>query len=51
MELEKKSYPGDADYKGGVFHTIVYIDGKRKDVRTEKDGDGNVISVSITDKI
>ena len=51
MEEEKKLYPGDVGYKGGVFYTTVYIDGKRKEIRTEKDADGNVVSVSITNKI
>ena len=50
-EENKKPYPGDPGYQGGIFHTTVVIDGKVKDVRTEKDAYGNVISVTISDKI
>ena len=42
---EKRLYPGDVGYKGGIFHTTVYIDG------TVKDPNGNVQAVFVTDKI
>ena len=50
-EEKKRLYPGDVGYQGGVFHTTVYIDGKAKDVRTVKDPNGNVLCVTVTDKI
>ena len=48
---EKRLYPGDAGYKGGTFNTIVYVDGKAKNMKTVKDSNGNVVYVSITEKI
>ena len=48
---EKRLYPGDVGYKGGIFNTTVYIDGKAKNVRTVKDPNGNVEAVFVTDKI
>lgn len=51
MENKKKLYPGDEGYPGGTFTTTVYIDGKAKEVKTVKDAYGNVIYVSVTDKI
>ena len=50
-EKEKRLYPGDAGYQGGIFHTTVVINGQSKDVRTVKDSNGNPVSVIITDKI
>lgn len=50
-DKKKKLWPGDEGYKGGIFNSTVYIDGKAKNVRTEKDGDGNIVSVIVTDKI
>ena len=37
---EKRLYPGDVGYQGGIFHTTVYIDEKAKDVKTVKDSNG-----------
>ena len=51
MEEEKRLYPGDVGYKGGVTHTTVYINGQAKDVRTVKDNNGNPISVIVTNKL
>lgn len=51
MPEDKKLYPGDPGYPGGVTHTTVYVNGKVKDVRVEKDAYGNVVSTIITDKI
>jgi|GEM_PF-6767018 hypothetical protein len=48
---QKKLYPGDEGYKGGVFTSTVFIDGKAKEVRTVKDENGNVTYMSITNKI
>lgn len=48
---EKRLYPGDIGYKGGIFHTTVCIDGKVKDVKTVKDPNGNVQAVFVTNKI
>lgn len=50
-DKEKKLLPGDAGYKGGIFHTTVVYNGQSKDVRTVKDANGNPVSVIITDKI
>ena len=50
-EEKKRLYPGDVGYPGGVTHTTVVIDGKTKDVRTERDAYGNVVSVIVTNKI
>lgn len=50
-DKERKPLPGDADYKGGIFHTTVRVNGKVKDVRVEKDAYGNIIYMSETDKI
>jgi len=44
-------WPGDIGYKGGVTHTTVVINGQTKDVRTERDRNGNPVSVIVTDKI
>ena len=51
MEENKKLYPGDAGYPGGIFHTTVRVNGQNKDVRVEKDAYGNVISVLESNKI
>ena len=51
LEKDKKIQPGDLGYPGGIIHTTVRINGQNKDVRTEKDINGNVTSVIITDKI
>ena len=48
---EKRLYPGDVGYKGGIFHTTVCIDGQVKDVKTVKDPNGNVQAVFVTNKI
>lgn len=48
---QKKLFPGDEGYKGGVFTSTVFIDGKAKGVRTVKDENGNVTYMSITNKI
>lgn len=50
-DKEKRLYPGDVGYLGGIFHSTVTINGKTKDVRTVKDPNGNVVSVIVTDKI
>ena len=50
-EKEKRLYPGDIGYKGGVTNATVVINGKSKNVRTVKDPNGNVVSVIVTDKI
>lgn len=44
---ERKPMPGDKDYKGGVFKTRVYSDGKNVEVTTTKDAEGNILNVSI----
>lgn len=51
MKEEKRLWPGDVGYQGGVFHTTVTINGKTKDVRTVKDPNGNPVTVTVTDKI
>jgi len=51
MENEKKLYPGDQGYKGGVFNTTVRINGQNKNVHTVKDENGNIIFLSETNKI
>lgn len=52
FEKEKKlPLPGDKDYLGGIFNTTVVINGESKNVRTEKDMYGNIVSVIVTDKI
>ena len=48
---KKRLYPGDVGYPGGIFHTTIYIGGKVKDVRTVKDSNGDVVCVTVTDKI
>ena len=50
-EEETRLWPGDEGYLGGIFDSTVYIGGKAKNVRTEKDPDGAVRSVIVTDKI
>ena len=50
-EDKKRLYPGDVGYPGGIFHTTIIVNGKAKDVRTVKDSNGNVVSVTITDKL
>ncbi len=49
-EKKKKLWPGDPGYEGGIFHTTVMVDGKRSDVRTVKDPNGNPVSVTVTKK-
>ena len=51
MPDNKKLYPGDVGYPGGVTYSTIIVDGKVKEVRTEKDAYGNVVSVIIRDKI
>ena len=48
---EKRLYPGDVGYKGGILQTTVCIDGKVKDVKTVKDPNGNVHAVFVINKI
>ena len=48
---EKRLYPGDEGYKGGIFTSTVYIDGKAKELKVVKDKDGNILYTSITNKI
>ena len=48
---EERKQPGDVGYKGGVTNTTVRIDGKNYNVRTERDSNGNIISVIQTPKI
>ena len=50
-EKEKKLLPGDEGYLGGITHSTVRINGQNKDVRIEKDGNGNVVSMLVSDKI
>ena len=50
-DKEKRLWPGDPGYQGGITHTTVVINGRSKDVRTIKDSNGNPTSVIITDKI
>ena len=49
--MDEKKKPGDEGYLGGIFHTTVAINGEVKDVRTEKDANGNPVSVIVSDKI
>ena len=51
MSDERKPQPGDKDYKGGIFHTTVRVNGKSYDIRTVRDENGNPISVTETEKI
>ena len=46
---EKRLYPGDVGYQGGVFTTRVYSKGKNVEITTRKDAYGNVTSVSVVD--
>ena len=46
---EKRLYPGDVGYKGGVFTTRVYSKGKNVEITTVKDPNGNVESVFVRD--
>ena len=46
---EKRLYPGDVGYKGGVFTTRVYSKGKNVEITTVKDSNGNVQSVFVRD--
>lgn len=46
---EKKLYPGDKDYQGGIFKTRVYSNGKNVEITTVKDSNGNVQSVFVRD--
>lgn len=48
---EKRLYPGDIGYKGGVFNTTIYVDGKAKNVKTVKDPNGNIVATFVSDKI
>lgn len=48
---EKRLYPGDKGYKGGIFTTRVYSKGKNIEITTVKDPDGNVVSVYTRDLI
>ena len=50
-EQQKKLYPGDVGYPGGIFHSTIYVDGKAKDVTVVKDAYGNVVFTGICDKI
>lgn len=46
---EKKLYPGDKGYQGGIFKTRVYSKGKNVEVTTVKDANGNVQAVFVHD--
>ena len=48
-EKEKRLYPGDAGYKGGIFKTTVHSKGQHIEITTHKDSDGNVTSVYVRD--
>ncbi len=48
---EKRLWPGDVGYKGGIFTSTVTIDGKTYEVKTVKDPNGNILSTTITPKI
>lgn len=48
---EKKLYPGDPGYQGGIFISTVRINGQNKEVKTIKDGNGNILYLSETNKI
>lgn len=50
-EKEKKLYPGDEGYKGGISHGTVRINKKNNDVRIERDSNGNIVSTIVTPKI
>ena len=51
MQEDKKLYPGDPGYKGGITNSTLVINGQSKNVRIERDSNGNIISTIITDKI
>ncbi len=51
MSEEKKLFPGDEGYKGGITHATVRVNGRNKDVTYVKDNDGNIIYMSETNKI
>lgn len=48
-EEEKRLYPGDKGYKGGVHYTTVWAGNQFKQVRTVTDSNGNPISVIVID--
>ena len=48
-ENNKRLYPGDKGYPGGVFTTRVYSKGKNVEITTIKDSNGNVQSVFVRD--
>ena len=51
MEENKKYYPGDKEYKGGVTTSRIYSKGKNVEVTTVKDSNGNVQAVFVRDLI
>lgn len=48
-EKEKQLRPGDVGYKGGVFTTRIYSNGKNVEVTTYKNPNGDVESVFVRD--
>ena len=50
-EQKRTPRPGDADYKGGTFKTVIRVNGKAKEVTTIKDAYGNVVYVSERDLV
>ena len=51
LDEKKKLWPGDVGYPGGISHATVIINGQTKDVRTERDAYGDIVSIIATDKI
>lgn len=48
---EKRLYPGDVGYQGGEYRGTMVIDGKAKNVHIKKDNNGNIVYMSVTDKL
>ena len=51
MKEEKKLQPGDKDFPGGITNATVRVNGKNYNVRTERDANGEIVSVIQTPKI
>lgn len=43
---EERKYPGDPGYKGGTFTTDVHTEKGSVRIKTVKDANGNIISVT-----
>ena len=46
---EKKLYPGDKGYKGGVESTRIYSKGKNVEVTTKRNANGDIEAVFVRD--